>query len=148
MEHMPSTKHLDIEVKIMKRNWGFTLMEILLAMTILAILATLGVAGYRHHRKSAAETVLVANLQIMRHAIEQYKADTGRYPASLDALWQESSRRYLRDLPEDPIVRSKNMWIAIYDSPDPDDSEGTIGVSDVRSGAEGVTLEGKSYGDL
>jgi len=132
---------------MMKRSRGFTLIEILIALTILAILATLGVAGYRHHRRSAAETVLAANLQIMRHAIEQYKADRGRYPASLDDLWREASKRYLRTIPMDPIVRSNQMWQVEYEAPDPDDPEGEVGISNVRSGADGVDLEGKPYSD-
>jgi general secretion pathway protein G len=132
----------------MKSDSGFSLMEILLAMTILAILATVGATGYRHHRKAAAETVLIANLGIIRHAIEQYRADTGKYHASLDALWNESSRRYLRELPFDPVANSRNMWQAEYDSPDPDDPDGTVGVWNVRSGAEGITSDGRSYSDL
>jgi prepilin-type N-terminal cleavage/methylation domain-containing protein len=132
----------------MKRDSGFSLMEILLAMTILAILATIGATGYRHHRKAAAETVLIANLGIMRRAIEQYKADTGKYPPSLDALWNESSRRYLRELPLDPITRTNNMWVPYFDPGDPDDPDAAPGVSDVRSGAEGITSDGKPYIDL
>jgi general secretion pathway protein G len=131
----------------MRRGRGFTLIEILIALTILAILSTLGVAGYRHHRRSAAETVLAANLQIMRHAIEQYKADRGKYPASLDDLWRESSKRYLQSIPTDPIARSSNMWVVELEPPDPDNPDGEVGISNVRSGADGVDLEGKPYSD-
>jgi len=126
---------------------GFTLMEILIALTILAILATLGVAGYRHHRRSAAETVLRANLQIMRHAIEQYRADRGKYPPNLDDLWREASKRYLQEIPMDPIVRSRNMWRVEVEPPDPDNPDGEVGISNVRSGADGVDLEGLPYSD-
>ncbi|MDR2696978.1 MAG: type II secretion system GspH family protein [Holophagales bacterium] len=131
----------------MKRGRGFTLIEILIALTILAILSTLGVAGYRHHRRSAAETVLAANLQIMRHAIEQYKADRGKYPASLDDLWREASKRYLQSIPMDPILRSSNMWVVELEPPDPDNPDGEVGISNVRSGADGIDLEGKPYSD-
>jgi len=131
----------------MKRGRGFTLIEILIALTILAILSTLGIAGYRHHRRSAAETVLAANLQIMRHAIEQYKADRGKYPASLDDLWREASKRYLQSIPMDPILRSSNMWVVEMEPPDPDSPDGEVGISNVRSGADGIDLEGKPYSD-
>ncbi|MDR1841080.1 MAG: prepilin-type N-terminal cleavage/methylation domain-containing protein [Holophagales bacterium] len=131
----------------MKNNRGFTLMEILIALTILSILATLGVAGYRHHRRSAAEAVLSANLQIMRHAIEQYRADRGKYPPGLDDLWRESSRRYLREIPIDPITRSRNMWVVDVEPPDPDNPDGEVGISNVRSGADGVDLQGMPYSD-
>jgi general secretion pathway protein G len=122
-------------------------MEILIALTILAILATLGIAGYRHHRRSAAETVLMANLQIMRHAIEQFKADRGKYPASLDDLWRESAKRYLQEIPLDPIARSNQMWVVELEAPDPDSPDGEVGIANVRSGAEGVDLQGKPYSD-
>jgi general secretion pathway protein G len=131
----------------MARGRGFTLIEILIALTILSILATLGIAGYRHHRRSAAETVLKANLSIMRHAIEQFKADRGKYPPGLDDLWREASKRYLQSLPVDPIVRSDKMWVVELEAPDPDSPDGEVGVSNVRSGAEGVDLEGKPYSD-
>ncbi|MCL1908636.1 MAG: type II secretion system GspH family protein [Holophagaceae bacterium] len=131
----------------MKRDRGFSLMEILLAMTILAILATLGVAGYRHHRRAAAEAVLKANLQIMRHALEQFKADRGKYPASLDDLWREADKRYLREIPEDPIARSNRMWQVEIEPPDPDSPDGEAGIWNVRSGADGIDLEGKAYSD-
>ena len=122
-------------------------MEILIALTILAILATLGIAGYRHHRRSASETVLAANLQILRHAIEQFKADRGKYPASLDDLWREAAKRYLLELPFDPIAQSRNMWVPEVEPPDPDNPDGEVGIANVRSGAEGVDLQGKPYSD-
>jgi general secretion pathway protein G len=131
----------------MGRGRGFTLIEILIALTILAILSTLGIAGYRHHRRSAAETVLKANLSIMRHAIEQYKADRGKYPPSLDDLWREASKRYLQSIPIDPIARSDRMWVVEMEPPDPDSPDGEVGISNVRSGAEGIDLEGRPYGD-
>jgi general secretion pathway protein G len=131
----------------MRRRYGFTLMEILIALTILAILATLGIAGYRHHRRSAAETVLMANLQILRHAIEQFKADRGKYPASLDDLWREAAKRYLQEIPMDPIARSRQMWVVELEAPDPDSPDGEVGIANVRSGAEGVDLQGKPYSD-
>ena len=123
------------------------MMEILIALTILAILATLGIAGYRHHRRSASETVLSANLQILRHAIEQFKADRGKYPASLDDLWREAAKRYLLELPLDPIAQSRNMWVPEVEPPDPDNPDGEVGIANVRSGAEGVDLQGKPYSD-
>jgi len=132
----------------MKRDQGFSLMEILLAMTILAILATIGVAGYRHHRRSAAETVLLANLQIMRHALEQFKADRGKYPASLEDMVREADKRYLREIPFDPVARSDKMWVLEIEPPDPDSPDGEAGIWNVRSGAEGISLEGKPYSDF
>ena len=131
----------------MKRDRGFTLLEILLAMTILAIMSTLGVAGYRHHRARAAETVLKQNLQILRHALEQFKADRGKYPASLEDLVREADKRYLREVPTDPVARSNKMWLVEFEPPDPDSPDGEAGIWNVRSGAEGVDIEGTPYSD-
>ena len=123
-------------------------MEILLALTILAILSSMGIAGYRHSRRAAAETVLEANLAIMRHALEQYKADRGKYPASLEDLSREANKQYLRDIPIDPILRSNKMWQVEYEPPDPDNPDGETGVSNVRSGANGYSIDGKPYSDF
>jgi len=135
-------------MKHIKGPAGFTLMEIMLALTILAILSSLGIAGYRHSRRAASEAVLEANLSIMRHALEQYKADRGKYPASLEDLSREANKQYLRDIPIDPILRSNKMWVVEYEPPDPDNPDGETGVSNVRSGANGTTIDGKPYSDL
>ncbi|MDR2560602.1 MAG: type II secretion system GspH family protein [Holophagales bacterium] len=135
-------------MKRIKGPAGFTLLEILLALTILAILSTLGIAGYRHSRRAASETVLEANLAIIRHALEQYKADRGKYPGSLEDLAREANKQYLREIPIDPILRTNKMWQVEYEQPDPDNPEGESGVSNVRSGANGTTLDGKPYSDL
>jgi len=135
-------------MKRVKSPVGFTLMEILLALTILAILSSMGIAGYRHSRRAAAETVLEANLAIMRHALEQYKADRGKYPASLEDLSREANKQYLRDIPIDPILRSNKMWQVEYEPPDPDNPDGETGVSNVRSGANGYSIDGKPYSDF
>jgi type II secretory pathway pseudopilin PulG len=123
----------------------------------LALVVALGVGlGYRHNRRSAAEnllnrsaaeTVLKANLAIMRHAIEQYRADRGSYPPSLDYLWREPSRRYLLSIPIDPMTGSDKTWVAEMEPPGPDGPDGEAGVSNVRSGAEGTDQDGRPYGD-
>jgi len=135
-------------MKRIKGPAGFTLLEILLALTILAILSSLGIAGYRHSRRAAAEAVLEANLSIMRHALEQYKADRGKYPSSLEDLSREANKQYLREIPIDPILRSNKMWVSEYEPPDPDNPEGETGVCNVRSGADGYSLDGKPYSDF
>jgi hypothetical protein len=81
-------------------------------------------------------------LQVMRGAIDQFAADRGRYPASLDEL---VDTRYLRSLPEDPVTGRRDAWVLVEPPPD---SVVTGRVADVRSGAAGRTRSGALYADL
>ena len=89
------------------RQRGFTLLELLTVMTILALLATVGLAGYRYKTTVAREAVLKENLFQINHALEQYRADRGKYPSSLAPLRELG---YLRDIPWDPITQSRDTW--------------------------------------
>src|SRR5512135_3247830 len=99
------------------RQRGFTLLELLTVMTILAILATVGLAGYRHKTKVAREAVLKENIFQINHALEEYRADRGKYPSSLAALREYG---YLREIPYDPMTQSRDTWQIEYEPPDPD----------------------------
>lgn len=114
---------------------GFTLVELLVVLAIIATLLALAAPRYFQHVERSKEAVLRENLATMRDAIDQYHADTGRWPEGLAAL---VDKRYLRAVPQDPIAESNQTWIEV--SP----PEGT-GVQDVRSGAEGVSLDGTPY---
>ncbi len=114
------------------RQRGFTLLELLTVMTILAILATVGLAGYRHKTQMAREAVLRENLFQINHALEEYRADRGRYPSSLSDLREA---RYLRDIPWDPITQSRDTWQTEFEPPDPDNPDADIGIFRVRSGS-------------
>ena len=115
-----------------RRGAGFTLLELLTVMTILAILATVGLAGYRHKVRTAKEAVLKENLFQMNHALEQHRADRGKYPASLDPLVQLG---YLRGLPIDPMTQSKDTWQTELEPPDTENPDSELGVYRVRSGS-------------
>lgn len=121
---------------------GFTLIELLIVITIIMILAGIAVVQYRNSVQAADETVLRTNLFRMRDAIDQYYADKGKYPASLDAL---VSDRYLREVPIDPITRDRTSWRTVPADPDPSNPSAGPGIYDVKSGAEGVGLDGKRY---
>ena len=121
---------------------GFTLIEMLIVMTLIMILAGIALVQYTNSVRSAKETVLKTDLFRMRDAIDQYYADKGRYPQSLDALVSE---RYMREVPIDPITQRRDTWVFTQSDPDPSNPIGGIGIYDVRSGAEGVGLDGTRY---
>lgn len=127
-----------------RRSIGFTLIELVTAMTLLALLATVGIVGYRRHTLAAKESVLKENLWQLNHALEQHKADRGRYPSSLGALKELG---YLRDIPVDPMTGSRETWTTEMEPPDPDDPEAEVGIWRVRSGATDVGENGLPYNE-
>ena len=117
---------------------AFTLIELLVVLAIIGTLITIALPKYLHSVERSREAVLRQDLRVMRTAIDQFLADTGRYPATLDDLVKS---RYLRGLPEDPVTRSAATWISIA----PPDGVAIAGVYDVRSGAEGNSMDGTAY---
>jgi general secretion pathway protein G len=124
----------------MRARRGFTLMELLVVMTIIGGLLALAAPRYLHRVDLAKETVLRSDLAAMRDAVDKFFADTGRYPASLDEL---VARRYLRRIPPDPITESAESWVLVA----PPAAE-PKGVYDVKSGAQGTTVDGSPYSAL
>lgn len=118
------------------RPRGFTLIELLAVLAIVALLLALVAPRYFHSVDNARETVLAENLRITRVAIDQFHADSGRYPEALDEL---VARRYLRGLPLDPVAGS-TAWILVAPPP------GVPGrVADLRSAARGSGRNGLPY---
>jgi len=124
----------------MLRPRGFTLIELLVVMAIIGGLLALAAPRYFQHIDRAKETVLRSDLASMRHALDKFFADTGRYPANLDEL---VARRYLRKVPPDPITETSASWLVVAPA---DPRLG--GVYDVKSGAAGIALDGRPYGEL
>lgn len=118
---------------------GFTLIELMVVMAIVALLLSLAAPRYFNSLDKAREATLRQSLATMRDAIDKFRGDNGRYPGSLDEL---VSRKYLRAIPPDPITGSASGWI--IDSPD---AVSGTGVYDVRSGAPGNAADGSRYGD-
>ena len=116
---------------------GFTLIELMVVLSIIALLLTLAIPRYFGSIDKSKEAVLRENLNQMRDAISRYYADKGKYPDSLEAL---TTARYLRNLPLDPITDSTTTWVVV---PPADAQKG--GVYDVRSGAQGKALDGSEY---
>jgi general secretion pathway protein G len=118
---------------------GFTLMELMVVMAIIASLLTLALPRYFHSVERSREAVLKQDLTIMRDAIDKFLADLGRYPLTLEEL---AEKRYLRKVPPDPITESATTWVTV---PPPDGNTSREGVYDVRSGAPGNSLDGETY---
>jgi general secretion pathway protein G len=127
-----------------RRERGFTLIELLVVISLISILAAMGVVQYRNSIQRTQEAVLKMDLFRMRDAIDQYYADKTKYPASLDALVSEG---YLRKIPEDPITKSADTWVTVPAEPEPGDAMAEPGIYDVKSGAQGTSLEGSAYAD-
>ncbi len=132
------------EQRSRERQGGFTLVELLVVLAIISILASMAVVQYRNSIQLANEAVLTTNLVRMRDAIDQYYADKGKYPASLDALVTD---HYLRKIPEDPFTKSSDTWQTIPAEPDPANPSAEPGIYDVKSGAPGQALDGRSFSD-
>jgi len=136
------------------RGQGFTLLELLIVITIIGILATIAMPALKDMPRRAAEAVLKTDLRTMRDCISQYYGDKGHYPPSLDELVKAG---YLHKIPVDPITRSASTWVAIFEDesetpadavPADPDQEGTEpGMIDVRSGAERLSLGGQPYSE-
>ena len=121
---------------------GFSLLELMIAMFLLIILLSVALPTYQRSVQQARETVLKENLFQMRRAIDQYGADKGKLPQSLDDLVKDE---YLRELPVDPVIEKKE-WKEITGD-DNNSSEGGQGLKDVKSTAEGEDSAGMKYED-
>lgn len=122
-----------------KRAAGFTLIELMVVLAIVALLLSLVAPHYAGRLTRAEETVLRENLLMMRDALDKHYTDTGRYPERLEDL---VAKRYLRSIPLDPVTQSSTTWVAV---PPADPEKG--GVYDVRSGAPGAGPGGKPYAE-
>jgi general secretion pathway protein G len=120
---------------------GFTFMELMIVMVVIAILASVAIPRYLAHLRRAKEVVLQQNLWTMRRAIDYYSTDKERPPATLQDLVTSG---YLREIPKDPICPDCT-WVEVPSMSDDPNTPGGIG--DVRSSADGVDANGKAYAD-
>ena len=121
---------------------GFSLLELMIAMFIVIILISVAVPSYQRAMQNARETVLKENLWQMRRAIDQYHADKGRPPQTLDDLVTD---KYLRERPIDPMTE-KDDWTEVTE-PDPSTQEAEPGMTDIKSASDGTDSEGKAYSE-
>ena len=123
---------------------GFTMIELLVVMTLIVILATMGMTQYRTSLIHAREATLKEDLFRMRDAIDQYYADKGQYPSTIDALVSDG---YMRKVPEDPFTKSNSTWQSIPAEPDPNNPTAEPGVYDVKSGSDATAIDGTKYSE-
>jgi general secretion pathway protein G len=127
-----------------RREFGFTLIELMIVMTVISILLAVAVPIYQKSIVRAKESVLRNNLFTLRTMIDEYTVDKQHAPQSLDDLVSEG---YLRQVPVDPIAGNNQSWKTIMeDTPTGGDNQ-QPGIFDVKSGAEGNGLDGTAYAD-
>ena len=121
------------------QKFGFTLVELLVVLAILALLLTLAVPRYFTSIERAKDATLKQSLNALRESIDKYYADNGQYPKTLEDL---VDKKYIRKLPIDPITEKTNTWI--FTPPEPP-LEGDI--YDIHSGAKTIAKDGSRYED-
>jgi general secretion pathway protein G len=122
------------------RRRGFTLIELLVVMAIVGLLASIAAPRYFGALQKSREATLSSSLSVMRDAIDQFAADRGRYPESLEEL---ARMHYLREIPEDPLS-AKRTWLVV---PPPNDALLPGQMYDVRSATAGRASDGRLYAD-
>ena len=122
-----------------KTSCGFTLIELMVVMTVIALLISIAVPRYFNSVEQAKEATLKQSLSVMRVAIDKFYGDNDRYPASINEL---VTKKYIRAVPVDPITESTETWVT--QSPNTDTS-GTV--FDIKSGATGIAKDGTAYAD-
>jgi len=135
----PITKSLDHQIES-----GFTMIELLVVVSLIVILATMGMSQYRTSVIHAREAVLLEDLFRMRDAIDQYYADKNQYPSTLDALVSEG---YMRQVPNDPFTRSNTTWQTVPAEPDPNNPTAEPGVYNMHSGSDATAIDGTKYAE-
>ena len=128
---------------------GFTLLELLVVMTIIGILAAVAIPALKDAPQRAREAALKEDLFTMRSTIDQFHGDKGYYPPDLQTLVTDG---YLRQIPIDPMTKSRDTWVVDLEqtqqAPEgepPPEETATPGVIDVHSGSTGTALDGSLY---
>lgn len=124
-------------VSLASRGKGFTLLELLLVLTLLSLLAGLAAPVVSGAIVRAKEAALRENLLVMRSALDDYFADNGRYPEDLGDLVEN---RYIRFVPEDPLIGNADSWVATH-------SDIEAGIENIYSSSTAVAQDGSYYSD-
>lgn len=128
---------------VRRRDGGFTLLELITVMAIISILTGIAIPQYRGAILQAKEAVLREDLFRFRDTIDQYQADKGVYPPSLEALVEQG---YLRRIPNDPMTAAPD-WQSVPAEIDPDNPGAEPGVYDVKSASPATSASGVPYSE-
>ncbi|MFA7146338.1 MAG: type II secretion system protein [Candidatus Ozemobacteraceae bacterium] len=123
----------------MTRKKGFTLIELSVVVAIIGVLVAAVTPMYSKSVTRAKESALKQNLHTFRSLISDYYKDNEKWPESLDTLVKDG---YLRSVPADPFTNRADTWVYVPSE------EGLNDLYDVKSGAEGLSLDGKKYADF
>ncbi len=127
----------------LRRQAGFTLIELMVVVSIISILVAIGLPQYKVAIIQSKEAVLKEDLFRFRDLIDQYWADKGKYPGSLQSLVEDG---YLRKMPKDPMTNATD-WEEVPADPDPDNPGAPPGIQDVHSASRANGLDGTPYNE-
>jgi general secretion pathway protein G len=122
-----------------KKSRGFTLIELMVVMTVIALLISIAVPRYFNSVEKAKEATLKQSLSVMRVAIDKFYGDNDRYPSSIKEL---VTKKYIRAVPVDPMTESTETWVTQAQSMDTNNA-----VFDIKSGAPGTAKDGTAYAE-
>ena len=128
----------------LRRAGGFTLIELMIVMTLIVILASIGLTTYTNGVTRSKEAVLKENLFRLRDSIDQYYADKNNYPETLSSLVLE---KYIRTVPVDLFTQSTDTWQLVMSEVNSEDLLKPPGVFDIKSGSQQTALDGSQYSD-
>lgn len=123
----------------MNNNKGFTIIEMLTVIAIIGILASIVAPSFQRSVIRAKEASLRNTLFVLRDVIDQYYADQGKYPETLEVL---TEKKYIRSVPSDPFTHSNETWILIAP-----EGENLTGIYDIHSGSDKISLYGTPYNE-
>jgi general secretion pathway protein G len=123
---------------------GFTLIELMIVIAVIAILATIAIPKYLTSLKASREAVLKEDLHVLRQQIDAYTNDKEKAPQALDDL---VSAGYMKSIPEDPMTHSNTTWVAATDDSVQSLDQTDSGITDVHSGSSEQGSDGRPYSE-